>query len=420
MHSPDSVSACRVHRTSRPQLCSATSCVADSAPGHASARRGRFRDCRVCRIAAHAQASRGDARDRQSIPSHRARQKNRRSEASSQNRSLHGKTVRSTSVHELMTDNHRQPVCDYEGSSYRRDFWGQGRAYEDAAERVALRRLLPPTGSRLVDVGAGYGRLVPLYSGYDEVILFDYALSQLREAQELWGSHGPNGSPSYVYVAGDFYSMPFALGAFQTVVMVRTLHHAADAASVIRGISNILQPGGRLVLEFANKRNLKAVLRYLLRRQDWSPFDPAPVEFVPLNFDFHPAWIAGLLADAGLRVEERRAVSSFRLESVKRLVPTSVLVALERICQPLGSPMALSPSVFVRCERGNPTSCPKPTTLFRCPVCGCALEEEGDKLPCVRCGSYYRIQDGIYNFKEPCGDIARPSAGHQTGSLSSA
>lgn len=318
-----------------------------------------------------------------------------------------------------MTANHHQPVCDYEGSSYRTEFWGQGRAYEDASERVALRRLLPPTGSRLVDVGAGYGRLVPLYSGYEEVILFDYALSQLREAQELWGSHGPNGSPRYVYVAGDFYRMPFALGAFQTVVMVRTLHHAADAASVIRGISNILQPGGRLVLEFANKRNLKAILRYLLRLQEWSPFDPEPVEFVPLNFDFHPAWIAELLDDADLRVEGRRAVSSFRLEPVKRFVPTNVLVALEGICQPLGSLMALSPSVFVRCEHGNPTSCTKPTTLFRCPVCGYALEEEGDKLACDRCGSDYRIQDGIYNFKKPCGGVDLPSTGHQTDSVPS-
>ena len=36
------------------------------------------------------------------------------------------------------------PVIDYEGSAYRTDFWeGQGRNYEDAAERLALRdRLL--------------------------------------------------------------------------------------------------------------------------------------------------------------------------------------------------------------------------------------------------------------------------------------
>jgi hypothetical protein len=37
------------------------------------------------------------------------------------------------------------PVCDYEGSDYRTRFWeGQGRDYEDQAERIALRRLMPP------------------------------------------------------------------------------------------------------------------------------------------------------------------------------------------------------------------------------------------------------------------------------------
>ena len=178
------------------------------------------------------------------------------------------------------------PICDYEGSAYRAEFWGQGREYEDGVERVALRHLLPPTGRRLVEIGGGYGRLAPLYSGYDEVVLFDYALSQLRQARELWGKAGPGGQPRYVYVAGDFYKLPFAPGLFDTVTMVRTIHHAADAPAVLQGVAQILAPGGAFVLEFANKRNLKAILRYFVRRQNWSPFDREPVEFVKLNFDF--------------------------------------------------------------------------------------------------------------------------------------
>ena len=43
------------------------------------------------------------------------------------------------------------PVIDYEGSDYEERFWGRGeRAYEDQAERIALRKLLPPAGRRLV------------------------------------------------------------------------------------------------------------------------------------------------------------------------------------------------------------------------------------------------------------------------------
>jgi SAM-dependent methyltransferase len=292
-----------------------------------------------------------------------------------------------------------RPICDYEGSAYRTEFWGQGREYEDGAERVALRRLLPPAGRRLIDIGGGYGRLFPLYSGYDEVVLFDYALSQLRQGRELWGDAGPGGKPRYTYVAGDFYRFPFAPGMFDTVTMVRTLHHAADAPAVLRGVAQILASGGTFVLEFANKRNLKAILRHLLRRQDWSPFDREPVEFAKLNFDFHPAWVREQLAGVGLQVQKTRAVSYLRIGLLKRLVPTGLLVALDRLLQPTGALCQLSPSVFVRC-RGDDKASPPPGAFFRCTVCGSMmLVEEGEALACTDCGARFAIRDGIYDFK---------------------
>ena len=50
-----------------------------------------------------------------------------------------------------MSNSEGRDYCDYEGSDYRSAFWGGGkREYEDAAERIAIRRLLPPTGERLV------------------------------------------------------------------------------------------------------------------------------------------------------------------------------------------------------------------------------------------------------------------------------
>ena len=51
-------------------------------------------------------------------------------------------------------------ICNYEGSDYRTRFWGnQRRNYEDRVERIALRRLMLPTGQTLIDIGAGFGRL---------------------------------------------------------------------------------------------------------------------------------------------------------------------------------------------------------------------------------------------------------------------
>lgn len=311
-----------------------------------------------------------------------------------------------------MANNDPRQICSYEGSAYRTEFWGEGRHYEDAVERVALRHLLPSTGPRLIDIGGGYGRLVPLYDGYDEVVIFDYALSQLRQAQQLWGTEGPDGHPRYIYVAGDFYNLPFATAAFATVVMVRTLHHAADAPAVIHGVSQILAPGGQFILEFANKRNLKAILRYLFGRQHWSPFDRAPVEFVPLNFDFHPAWIEELLTQEGLHTQQRRAVSMFRLGLLKMLVPTHLLVALDRICQPLGNLLPVSPSVFLHCEASDMSASRSSSSaaLFCCPRCAHSLERRPERLVCRGCGASFPVQNGIYNFKAASSPVPSTSA----------
>lgn len=292
------------------------------------------------------------------------------------------------------------PVCDYEGFRYRTEFWVPERAYEDGAERAALRALLPPTGRLLVEIGAGFGRLADLYRGYGRVVLLDYARSQLQEARERLGEAGPGGRPRFTYVLGDFYRLPFAPGLFDSVVMVRTLHHAADASAVLHNVASILAPGGTFVLEFANKRHLKAILRYLLRRQSWSPFDPRPVEFVPLHYDFHPAWIRRRLEECGLRIARIRTVSHFRVGLLKRTVPARWLVALDRLLQPTGALWQLTPSVFLRATAPASQPPAPPGSFFRCTVCGSLLlVDEGDRFLCTDCGALFPFQDGLYDFR---------------------
>ncbi len=267
-------------------------------------------------------------------------------------------------------------------------------------ERVALQALLPPSGRRLIEIGAGFGRLANLYDGYEEVVLMDYARSQLQQARERLGERGKGGRPRYVYVLANFYHLPFASGLFDQVVIVRTLHHAADAPRVLSGIGDILAPGGCLVLEFANKRNLKAILRRLLRRQDWSPFALEPIEFAPLNFDFHPAWIRDHLEEAGLRVENMRTVSHFRVPLLKRTVPLPLLVGMDRLFQPTGRWWQLTPSVFIRAT-APPDRPPAPAgSFFRCIQCGSTdLEEGKEEITCSECGTRYPYQDGLYDFR---------------------
>jgi ubiquinone/menaquinone biosynthesis C-methylase UbiE len=289
-------------------------------------------------------------------------------------------------------------ICDYEGSAYRTDFWeGQGRDYEDLVERIALRRLLPPRGRRLLDIGAGFGRLIDLYGGYDQVVLLDYSTSLLREARERLGQ-----DPRYRYVAANFYHLPFVDGLIDTAVMVRVLHHAQDAPAVLEEIARVVRARGHLVLEYANKRHVKAVWRYLLRRQDWSPFDHQPVEFVALNFDFHPTYVRQHLAQAGFTIQKERAVSAFRLPSLKRVVPPRALAALDGLLQRPLAPFKPTPSVFLRAGRDQDAAAAPESSFFRCPACRSTdLTEGHSALICQGCARRWPVVDGIYDLRWP-------------------
>jgi SAM-dependent methyltransferase len=294
-----------------------------------------------------------------------------------------------------------RPICNYEGSQYSTEFWTRDRDYEDAVERIALRALLPASGNRILEIGAGFGRLVDLYTQYDTIVIFDYARTQLEQAVERWGTEDHNGKPQFVFVQGDFYKLPFVPGLFDTVTMIRTLHHAADAPAVLRGIADVLGPNGAFILEFANKHNIKAIIRYWLRQQTWSPFSLEPVEFVDLNFDFHPRWIWSNLKSVGLTRELTRTVSHFRISFLKRWIPTRVLVAMDSLAQHTGPYWQLSPSVFTRARASQHKAKAPTDAFFRCPACKAPLGTMMETSFHCSCGLTWRQEGKIYNFRDP-------------------
>jgi ubiquinone/menaquinone biosynthesis C-methylase UbiE len=229
--------------------------------------------------------------------------------------------------------------------AYRDVFW-RGRDYEDLCDRIAIRALLPARGGRLVEVGAGFGRLVDEYSGYDRVVLFDSSPTLLEAGRERLGS-----DQRLEFVLGDAHALPFPDGSLDAIVCVRVAHHFADPGRVFTEFGRVLRPGGTLVLEFANKRHLKSIVKYALRRQRWSPFRPEPFEYRPLHFDHSPTAIRRLLREAGFSVGPMRAASLFRIGPLKRRIPARALAAIERPLQaPLGG-LAVGPSVYVRATR---------------------------------------------------------------------
>ncbi|QRN82706.1 methyltransferase domain-containing protein [Chloroflexota bacterium] len=287
------------------------------------------------------------------------------------------------------------PVCSYEGSDYQQSFWDEGgRAYEDAAEAIALKKMLPASGRLMLELGAGAGRNTPRYRNYDRVVLLDYSRTQMEQARDRLGY-----TDRYIYIAADVYRLPFIENVFDGATMIRTLHHMAEPEQALAQVHKVMAPEGVFILEFANKRNLKSMLRYLLGKQSWSPYTLDPVEFAELNFDFHPKAVRGYLAEVGFEIQKQLTVSHFRMGALKRNVPTKLLAGLDSLLQWTGSFIQVSPSVFTRNRTLKSGEANTGDGLFACPACGAPLPSLGADLTCEQCGRTWPFKDGIYDFR---------------------
>ncbi len=296
-------------------------------------------------------------------------------------------------------------VIDYEQSTYRTAFWRDAdRQYEDATERLALRRMLPPVGGRIVDLGAGFGRLANEYRGYAQVVLFDYSRSMLAQAVERWGH-----DPRFVFVAGSVYAMPFVARSMEAVVMVRVMHHLAESLAALQEMDRVLQTGGVAILEFANKRNLKSMLRHMWRGQAWSPYARDPVEFAEMHFNFHPLWMQEQLERTRLGCEAAYSVSHLRLPVLKRLLPADWLAQTDSLLFRPGGKYPLGPSVMLQTRKQGAPPVPEavsgPATRvvdwLQCPLCQTATltRPAATVLTCTACDRVYRQEAGIWDFK---------------------
>ena len=238
-------------------------------------------------------------------------------------------------------------VADYNGYDYKKIFWEDAdRKYEDMADRLAIRRLLPLEINKFVDIAGGYGRLADEYlPRAKESTLFDYSKTELKQAKDLYGD-------KIKTKAGDIYSLPFPDNSFDALMMVRATHHFKDMQKVSDELYRILAPGGVAVIEVANKRTLPKMWRYWTKKSEINPFNLEPAHLKELNTDgfynYHPKYIESIFKESGFKIDTVLSVSNFRSAKLKKLFGTKNLVRMEKAAQKLLAPVRFAPSIYYR------------------------------------------------------------------------
>lgn len=251
-------------------------------------------------------------------------------------------TVKSQPQTKRRADQYNDPKHNY------MEYW-KGREYENAAEEMAIRRLLQGKHFKhAVDVGGGYGRLALLLSEYsDKVTLAEPSQQQLDLAADFL--KGQDKIDRKLLAADD---LKFKDGSVDLLTMIRVMHHLPDPKNEFAEISRVLSKDGWAIIEVANLAHARNRLRYALKGKQ-IPHEPVDIrsaankkkEEIPF-VNHNPETVIKQFAHAGLEVEKVLSVSNLRSATLKKVLPRKLMLSVENMMQPALASSYFGPSIF--------------------------------------------------------------------------
>lgn len=234
-------------------------------------------------------------------------------------------------------------------------YW-DGRDYEDAAERLALKKLLSGRHFKhAVDIGGGYGRLCIFLQKYaGKVTLAEPSQQQLDIAKDFLNDY-----PEIDRVLTQADNLKFKDKSVDLITMIRVMHHLPEPSAEFKELRRVLADDGRLVLEFANYAHGRNRLKHLLKGQRL-PTHPVDIRSEAnkrkdeITFVNHnPKTVVRQLAHAGLKVEKILSVSNLRSPALKKIVPKGAMLTVEKLLQPTLAKTYFGPSVFLLIKKAK-------------------------------------------------------------------
>jgi ubiquinone/menaquinone biosynthesis C-methylase UbiE len=233
-------------------------------------------------------------------------------------------------------------------------YW-DGREYEHAAEEMALKRLLEGKHFKTaVDVGGGYGRLCVFLKKYaDKVTLAEPSQQQLDIAKDFLKNH-----PEVDRKLMQADDLKFKDGTIDLLTMIRVMHHLPDPTVEFSEIARVLSDEGYAIIEVANYAHARNRLKHALKGKKL-PVEPVDIRSAEHRRDdeipfvnHNPETVIKQLAHAGLKVDRILSVSNLRSPGLKKVMPRSVMLAIEGILQPRLAGSYFGPSIFFLVKKG--------------------------------------------------------------------
>jgi len=229
-------------------------------------------------------------------------------------------------------------------------FW-KGREFEHVADEIAISRLIAKIPSRkkhIIDVGAGMGRITPIYQKHwKRCDLVDSSRDQIdvaRKNNEI--------SENIEFICAGADSIPKPDKLYDAAICIRMFHYIKNPQKVIREVGRVLAPGGYFILEIPNKISAKTRLKSLFEvklRKELKSKNPVSRSFNYKDVTFlnhHPEAIYEILNKEDFEVLEILSASNFRQNIFKKLIPLSILCFFEKHLQKPFAKLWFGPSIY--------------------------------------------------------------------------
>lgn len=236
-------------------------------------------------------------------------------------------------------------------------YW-KNREYEHLAEVYAIKCFLEqvPKINRVLEIGAGFGRLTPSYRyRAKQVILSDPSARLLRQARQ----NLQDKKIKFIQSKGENLLKKVKSKSINLIICVRVSHHVNNLDYLFSVVSKLLAKSGYFIFEFPNKRHWKALSAELAKGNFTFPLDIFPKEVggeteskssLPFT-NYHPDLIKRKLEASGMKIISMRSVSNIRVPFLKRYFSPGTLMAMERKIQTHLVKLYFGPSIFVLAKK---------------------------------------------------------------------